>query len=446
MKRKNFRFSLALGLGSALLVIALVLLHPSAQKSIGHPLIEMPISPADGDVPYSRVADVLPDTQPASAVASSSPLRQSDTGRPAESSSPVAVHAQAFQPQALAISARTQSNRYVPVGLNRQSLPSDFTLNRVAESTQSPQIYARYFMDGRNDVFGSNAVADSPVLITITHPISGVIANGSTTAGACDGCNSTDYQLDFPDWTLTAGVSVTVDCGAGLIEEVMVVSITGNPDIDTDLVIGDAPPDSQMNAFVQRPEEQEFINDVQVDASGVYTLNFGAEGWDILPGDEFHVYYHAPGGHNVESVFWLPAPEVGLNKWQLGGFARPGGKIVYAIVYWNDGDEVATDVIITDTLPVSTTYAGDTSDLPIDIGANGVITWDRDDLPIPGNGDNWGVFAVTLDVDPGVAGALDGNCATISTSTPGDTNPDDDTACASPVDVQDSDVGINVDK
>ena len=284
-------------------------------------------------------------------------------------------------------------------------------------------------MDGRNDVFGFNAVADSPVLITITHPISGVIANGSTTAGACDGCNPTDYQLDFPDWTLTAGVSVTVDCGAGLIESVKVVSITGNPDTDTDLVIGDAPPDRPNECLCTTPRRTEFIDDVQVDASGVYTLNFGAEGWDILPGDEFHVYYHAPGGHNVESVFWLPAPEVGLNKWQLGGFARPGGKIVYAIVYWNDGDEVATDVIITDTLPVSTTYAGDTSDLPIDIGANGVITWDLDDLPVPGNGDNWGVFAVTLDVDRRCSrpAALDGNCATISTSTPGDTNPDDNT-------------------
>jgi len=144
------------------------------------------------------------------------------------------------------------------------------------------------------------------------------------------------------------------------------------------------------------------------------------------------------------------APKVGLSKQQPGGFAQPGGKIVYLIVYWNNGDAVAEGVIITDTLPVSTTYAGDTSGLTLDIGANGVITWDLGNLPAPGNGDNWGVFAVTLDVDAGMLpgpGALGENCATISTITSGDTNPDDNMICSGPVDVEDSNnVGINVDK
>lgn len=143
------------------------------------------------------------------------------------------------------------------------------------------------------------------------------------------------------------------------------------------------------------------------------------------------------------------APQVGVSKEHFSGFARPGGKLVYRISYWNGGDEVANDTLIVDTLPVSTTYVGDTSDLPIDIGANGVITWDVGDLPAPGNGDNWAVFFVTLDVDadmPTGAGIIASNCATISTSTPGDPNPGDNTSCTSPVDVQDGDVGINVDK
>ena len=116
MKRKNFRFSLALGLGSTLLVIVLVLLHPLAQKSIGHPLIEIRIplrqmamfhtaalrtccrthslrrqSPA-----HHRCAKATPDVQQRA-------VRRSQCTR------------KPFQPQALATSARTQSNRYVPL-------------------------------------------------------------------------------------------------------------------------------------------------------------------------------------------------------------------------------------------------------------------------------------------------------------------------------------------
>jgi len=143
------------------------------------------------------------------------------------------------------------------------------------------------------------------------------------------------------------------------------------------------------------------------------------------------------------------APQVGVSKEHVSGFARPGGKLVYRLSYWNDGDAAATGVVITDTLPVSTTYVDDTSGLTHEIGANGVITWQVGNLPVPGNGDNWAVFFVTLDVDaamPTGEGALGENCAAISTSTPGDTNPGDDTSCAGPVNVQDSDVGINVDK
>ncbi len=143
------------------------------------------------------------------------------------------------------------------------------------------------------------------------------------------------------------------------------------------------------------------------------------------------------------------APQVGTSTEHVSGFARPGGKLVYRISYWNDGDEVANDTLIVDTLPISTTYVDDTSDLPIDIDANGVITWDVGDLPVPGNGDNWDVFFVTLDVDadmPTGAGSINSNCVTILTSTPGDPNLGDNTSCTKPVDVQDSEVGINVDK
>ncbi|HSQ40588.1 MAG TPA: hypothetical protein VLM78_10565, partial [Anaerolineales bacterium] len=84
----------------------------------------MPISPADGDVPYSRVADMLLDTQPALATASPAPLLQSDASRPPESSLPPAMRAQPFNP--LAWTAPTQAQGMAAIAqtdsLNSQSL------------------------------------------------------------------------------------------------------------------------------------------------------------------------------------------------------------------------------------------------------------------------------------------------------------------------------------
>jgi len=365
MKRKPLLFSLTFGLSCALLIIVAILLRPST-PSLGYPLNEIALLPAD-------------------------------------------------------------------------------EANGIAGPAQSPQIYARYQMDGRNDVFGFNAVAGSTVLITITHPSEGVIAADSTIAGTCDGCAPTDYQLDFPDWTFSAGVSITVDGGPGMIESVEVVSITGDPNVDTDIVIGNAPAGGQLNAFVQRPGDQASIDDVQVDASGVYTLDFGAMGWDILPGDDFHVYYHAPGGHNVESVFWLPVPEVGVWKSNPPGYARPGGVINYSVQYQNNGNTTAADTVIVDTLPLSTTYAGDNSGFTPEIGAEGVITWHVGDLD-PGA---YRQFAVTLNVDasaPEGDNVIPENCLTISTPTPGDNDPGNDQACSAPVSVWNDEVEMGVDK
>ncbi|MBN1247126.1 MAG: hypothetical protein JXC32_05670, partial [Anaerolineae bacterium] len=309
-----------------------------------------------------------------------------------------------------------------------------------------PLIVARYWMDGWNDVFGYDAITDSHILITVTHPTSDIIATAGTMAGACEGCGPTDYQVELAPGTLTPGVTVTVNFAEAGIEVVEVVEITGDPDIANDRVVGTAPAGGTLDAYVERPGDRADIpGDVTVDASGVYTLDFGAQSWSIQPGDTFHVYYHAPGDHLVESIFWLPVPELGINKWQMGGFARPGGKLVYGLVYWNNGNGVATDTLIVDTLPPSTSWAGDTSGTTPDIGAGGVITWHVGDLQGWGN---WDVFAVTLDVDSSVltgSQVITGNCAVITT-TAGDIDPNNNTSCSGPVDVWESDVGINVDK
>ncbi len=109
-------------------------------------------------------------------------------------------------------------------------------------------------------------------------------------------------------------------------------------------------------------------------------------------------------------------PDVGLYKWTPGNQAHPGGVVVYSFYYANFGDADAANVIITDVLPAQTTYAGDTSGLPLTTGG-GVITWTVGALPAR----SYGAFNLSLNVDPGAStgSTLADNCAYISTTTSG---------------------------
>lgn len=137
-------------------------------------------------------------------------------------------------------------------------------------------------------------------------------------------------------------------------------------------------------------------------------------------------------------------PDIATGKWNPPGHARPGGVINYGIWYGNNGGAAAADVLLVDTLPLSTTYAGDNSGLTPDIGANGVITWDIGTLD-PGEGH---LFILTLNVDAAVVSGttLVENCVVISTTTSGDPDPENNDSCSGPVDVWDDDVEMHVDK
>ncbi len=134
------------------------------------------------------------------------------------------------------------------------------------------------------------------------------------------------------------------------------------------------------------------------------------------------------------------APDVRLGKWTQGNQARPGGVMVYGIYFDNNGDADALNVIITDTLPVSTTYAGDASGLPVS-SAGGLVTWTIGTLPAG----TWSAFNITLNVDPGVStgSTLDANCARISTVTSGD-DPGNNEGCSGGVDVVNDSIDIQV--
>ncbi len=180
---------------------------------------------------------------------------------------------------------------------------------------------------------------------------------------------------------------------------------------------------------------------------GSYTCDFSPTGmnWDLLPGQNVWLWYWEPDGDRVGNVLRIPVPEVGVGKWAPSGHARPGGVYVYGVYYANNGDGVATDTVIVDTLPVSTTWAGDTSGVAPVIGPNGVITWNLGNLPPSSEG----VFMVTLQVGGNVptgTGAIGPNCAFIATTAFGDDNPGNDNACSGPVDVWIDDAGVNIDK
>jgi len=142
---------------------------------------------------------------------------------------------------------------------------------------------------------------------------------------------------------------------------------------------------------------------------------------------------HAP--HSPQA-----APEVMLFKWTPGNQVRPGGVVVYSFYFANGGDAPAANVVITDVLPAQTTYAGDTSGLPVTIGS-GMITWTIGTLPARSQSG----FNLTLNVDPAasIGSLLPDNCATISTTTGGD-KPDNNQGCAGGVNIVNDSIDISV--
>ncbi len=315
--------------------------------------------------------------------------------------------------------------------------------NHVCRYADWPQITVRTFMDGRNDVWGDHAIPGNPIHVTVTHPVSGVIATGTTSAGTGWG-GPRFYYLEFDDGILETGVTVTVDWGDDLVDSVEVIVLTGTPDPDTDLVVGNAPPDSTVSLWVHDMWGNGMdLNGVAVDSSGVYTADFGANGWDIQYGDSFSVYAPTRRNHQQEYNFWLPYADLQIEKQQTPGHARPGGTYIYHIHYWNNGNGEAENALITDTLPLSTTYFADTSGFPV-IDGGVVITWELGTVPPYSYHD----FYVALLVDSGVPTQtqLSDNCVGIATTSAGDLDPGNNWYCTGGPWVDESEVGVGVRK
>lgn len=311
-----------------------------------------------------------------------------------------------------------------------------------------PQIRAYYNMEGQNDVWGNDAPAGATIRVTVTHPVSGVVATGTTAAGACDWCGPYDYCADFPDGVIVADNAVTVDFGDDLVDSMTVLPVEAEADPDTDVVTITTTPGYYVGFNADGPNgwwEWWWSHDsVEVGPSGVVVFDVSGE-YDIVVGTEFNVHVDQEHGHQTHYSFWLPAPELSLDKWNDSGYASPGGVVLYGFNYWNDGNGAAEDTLIVDTLPPSTTWSGDTSGVTPEIGSDGVITWNL------GTVDQWseGGFMVTLDVDSGVptgTSVIQSNCAVITSTTPGYYDPGNIHSCTGEVDVWESEVDVGVDK
>jgi uncharacterized repeat protein (TIGR01451 family) len=315
--------------------------------------------------------------------------------------------------------------------------------NRVRREFQWPHVIANYRMDGSNEVWGQNSIAGNTIYITVTDEFGGFVDAGTTYPGSGDQ-GPTSYRLEFPDGTIVPSNTVHVDFGSGFAYSTTVVSITGQADADSEVVTVTAPISSWVHMNASDPYDNWWesgwsYGDVQVGASGTVTFDLSVDGFDIIPGTDFNVHVE-----DTQYTFWLPAPELSIDKWNVPGHARPDGVAVYGISYWNNGNGVAQDTLIVDTLPISTTWAGDTSGVMPTIGAGGVITWNLGEVE-PGDGSE---FIVTLDVfDMSDGDTIDPNCVVITTTTPGDYDPGNNgPRCAGPVEVGDDEVEVGVDK
>ena len=113
---------------------------------------------------------------------------------------------------------------------------------------------------------------------------------------------------------------------------------------------------------------------------GATLCDFGAVGWDLLPGQDVAITYTEADADEVINVFRAPAPDLRVEKWvEGGGEVAADGVAIFGIRYQNEGDGPG-QAILTDTMPAGTTYISDSSGLLPSITGN-TIVWDLGNVP-----------------------------------------------------------------
>ncbi|MFQ5435901.1 MAG: hypothetical protein ACE5FD_13570, partial [Anaerolineae bacterium] len=138
------------------------------------------------------------------------------------------------------------------------------------------------------------------------------------------------------------------------------------------------------------------------------------------------------------------AHDIYIQKMETSGEAVPGGTYIYQIMYGNQGGAQANNVVITDTLPMSITYAYDTFGTTPIVGPGNVLTWTVGTLLT----NTHASFYLVVNIDPGfpAPGSLNMNCAGISSTTPGDGDLLNNQTCTGNVPVNFNNIDLQVNK
>lgn len=182
------------------------------------------------------------------------------------------------------------------------------------------------------------------------------------------------WQPVPPD--IVPGDRVLASSDEGLTAETRIGAITGNLDVAADTL------EITVNAsWLTGPVDAYCVNwatgvqlDFQIDPNGgTHLCDFGTD--DLLPGQNIAAAYIEPDLDRVINVFIEPVPDLRMEKWAPGsGLSMPGGPVVYALRYRNDGAQVANNITLVDTLPAGTTYLADSSGLTANQMGN-TVTW-----------------------------------------------------------------------
>lgn len=140
-----------------------------------------------------------------------------------------------------------------------------------------------------------------------------------------------------------------------------------------------------------------------------------------------------PGPDDPTVVPVNAAPDLSITKDEGGGGASPGDTVIYSLNYANNGNQDATGVVITETVPADTTFNTGASDPAWSCGGTGagsVCTLNVGPLTA-GDG---GTVAFAVDVDDPLAAGVDEVANTTDIADDGSNGPD-----PTPADNSDSD-------